>query len=146
MTMPALGSPEALAIGEADCPFCALFRGDDAPPPGRQAIAIPDGFPLNPGHHLVIPRRHEADFFALTPAEMAAVMSLVSETRTRIERDHRPDGFNVGVNVGHAGGQTIGHVHVHVIPRFEGDVADPRGGVRWLIPDRAVYWESGSDR
>jgi len=107
------------------------------------ALAIPDGYPLSKGHVLVIPRRHIADLFDLEAEEQAAVWVLVAGVREVVQRSHRPAGFNIGVNVGAAAGQTVAHVHVHVIPRYLGDVPDPRGGVRWVLPDRADYW---SDR
>jgi diadenosine tetraphosphate (Ap4A) HIT family hydrolase len=105
------------------------------------AVAIADAFPLSPGHHLVITRRHEADFFALDREEIMAIVDLVASVREHIAARFEPDGFNVGVNVGEAGGQTIPHVHVHLIPRYYGDVVDPRGGIRQLIPSRAAYWD-----
>jgi len=104
------------------------------------AVALSDAFPLNPGHTLVIPRRHEAAFFDLREAEQTDVWNLVTVMVDRLARDVAPDGFNVGINVGEAAGQTVPHAHVHVIPRHNGDVDDPRGGVRWVIPDRADYW------
>ncbi len=108
------------------------------------AAAFPDGFPLTPGHTLVVPRRHEPDYFALTHDEQTAVWNLVNAMRDRLASEHRPGGFNLGVNVGVAGGQTVGHAHIHLIPRYAGDVDDPRGGIRWIIPARARYWEQGA--
>jgi diadenosine tetraphosphate (Ap4A) HIT family hydrolase len=88
----------------------------------------------------VIPRRHEPDYFKLTEAELRAMWSLVDEVRVAIQQEHHPPGFNIGVNVGTAAGQTIEHAHIHVIPRYQGDVEDPRGGIRWVLPDKAPYW------
>jgi len=124
-----------------DCPFCSRIASDPSLQQGGAVVAIPDGFPLNPGHTLVVPRRHVADLFALSPEEQADVWRLVAIVRERLLAEHRPDGFNIGLNMGEAGGQTVGHAHVHVIPRFRGDVPDPRGGVRWVIPARAAYWK-----
>jgi diadenosine tetraphosphate (Ap4A) HIT family hydrolase len=107
------------------------------------AAAFADGFPLTPGHTLIVPRRHEPDFLALGSAEQAAIWELVPEVCRHIEARHRPDGYNLGVNVGEVAGQTIGHAHLHVIPRYRGDVEDPRGGIRWIIPGKARYWERG---
>jgi diadenosine tetraphosphate (Ap4A) HIT family hydrolase len=88
----------------------------------------------------LIPKRHVASWFDATAEEQAELMAGIELARREIARDHRPDGFNVGINVGAAAGQTVSHLHVHVIPRYTGDVADPRGGVRWVIPERADYW------
>ena len=88
----------------------------------------------------MVPVRHEADFFALSIAEQTDVLSLVSEVRAQLSETLQPDGFNIGINAGPAAGQTVGHAHVHVIPRFDGDVPDPRGGIRWVLPERAAYW------
>jgi diadenosine tetraphosphate (Ap4A) HIT family hydrolase len=125
------------------CTFCARIASESGLPTDGTAVALPDGFPLNPGHTLVIPRRHIADLFGLTAQEQADVWRLVAAVRYRIQDELRPDGFNVGVNVGAAAGQTVDHAHVHIIPRFRGDVPDPRGGVRWVLPARAAYWKAG---
>ena len=129
----------------SDCPFCKLIHEGKVLVDVDLAVAIADAFPLNPGHTLVLPRRHEPEFFGLTPGEMSAVLELARAVRDRIEAEHRPDGFNLGVNVGAAGGQTVPHAHLHVIPRFHGDVDDPRGGVRWILPARAPYWRSRAE-
>lgn len=126
------------------CVFCDRVASGDVMVASKLAAAFPDGFPLTPGHTLVVPRRHEADYFALTRDEQTAVWELVNAMRDRLAGEHRPGGFNLGVNVGAAGGQTVGHVHIHLIPRYAGDVDDPRGGIRWLIPARARYWEQGA--
>jgi diadenosine tetraphosphate (Ap4A) HIT family hydrolase len=89
----------------------------------------------------VVPVRHVVSIFDLQPDELADVWRLVGEVRAALAASHTPDGFTIGVNDGEAAGQTVGHAHVHVIPRRRGDVPDPRGGVRWVIPDRAPYWE-----
>jgi len=107
------------------------------------AVAFPDSFPLSQGHTLVIPRIHEADLFDLDAATRSSVWELVYTVQSHLVETLAPDGFNIGVNVRPAAGQTIPHAHVHVIPRNSGDVADPRGGVRWVIPDRAPYWDQG---
>jgi diadenosine tetraphosphate (Ap4A) HIT family hydrolase len=104
------------------------------------ALAIPDGFPVSPGHTLVVPRRHEQDLFRLPSGELQALWDLVRLVSGRLVAELKPDGINVGVNVGVAAGQTVDHAHVHVIPRWKGDVEDPRGGVRWVLPAKARYW------
>lgn len=122
------------------CPFCQRIAAGD-PLLGRElAVAFPDGFPLSPGHTLVIPRRHEADYFSLSDEEKVAVWRLVDEVRRVLDKGLHPDGYNIGLNAGAAAGQTVEHAHIHVIPRYRGDVADPRGGIRWIFPERARWW------
>jgi diadenosine tetraphosphate (Ap4A) HIT family hydrolase len=123
--------------------MCEHVTGSELVASNALAAAFVDGFPLTPGHTLIVPRRHESDFLALGPAEQAAIWALVPKVCLHIEAWGRPDGYNIGVNVGEAAGQTVGHAHLHVIPRYRGDVEDPRGGIRWIIPGRARYWEGG---
>lgn len=123
--------------------MCQHAGGDRLIASNALAAAFDDGFPLTPGHTLIVPRRHESDFLALSGAEQAAIWALVPEVCRRIEAQANPDGFNIGVNIGEAAGQTVGHAHLHIIPRYRGDVDDPRGGVRWIIPSKAKYWEDG---
>ncbi|ABN57417.1 histidine triad (HIT) protein [Methanoculleus marisnigri JR1] len=92
-----------------------------------------------PGHLLIIPYRHVADFFDATDAELAALLALVREAKTLLDDRFHPDGYNIGVNVRKAAGQTVMHLHLHVIPRYAGDVKDPRGGVRGAVPEKRVY-------
>jgi diadenosine tetraphosphate (Ap4A) HIT family hydrolase len=122
-----------------DCPFCRPEKGRILLE-SELAAAIPDGFAVTEGHTLVLPRRHVASIFDLTEQEQAAVWRLVAQVRAMLLAELSPDGFNIGLNDGPAAGQTVMHAHVHIIPRRAGDVADPRGGVRWVIPDKAVYW------
>jgi diadenosine tetraphosphate (Ap4A) HIT family hydrolase len=122
------------------CPFCKKIELHQFLVENDLAVAFFDGFPLSPGHALVIPRRHERDYFQLIEAEESAIWSTVRVVRAKLESSHTPQGYNIGVNVGGAGGQTVDHVHVHVIPRYVGDVDDPRGGIRWMIPAKARYW------
>lgn len=121
------------------CPFCDVDQtrliGES-----RLAFAIRDGFPVSEGHTLIIPRRHIASFFDVTSAERSALFELLDAARSELVKDFAPAGFNIGINDGSAAGQTVPHLHIHLIPRFEGDVADPRGGVRWIIPALADYW------
>jgi diadenosine tetraphosphate (Ap4A) HIT family hydrolase len=102
-------------------------------------VALLDGYPVSPGHTLVVPVRHVSDFFELTTAEVASVAELVSAMKERLDRGYAPDGYNVGVNVGTAAGQTVFHVHIHLIPRYAHDVPDPVGGVRNVIPGCGRY-------
>lgn len=121
------------------CPFCQ-------PDPSRMwlatdlAIVLWDAFPVTEGHTLVVPRQHVASIYELTSGDQAALWTLVAKARNRLSEDLAPHGFNIGLNDGEAAGQTILHAHIHIVPRRDGDVADPRGGVRWIIPDKARYW------
>jgi diadenosine tetraphosphate (Ap4A) HIT family hydrolase len=131
-----------------ECPFCQP-AGNELVDHGPLALAIKDNYPSSPGHTLIVPRRHVPDFFALTPAEQQGIRDLLFRAQQRIDQELRPSGYNIGVNVGQAGGQTVGHVHIHLIPRFPGDSGASRpdgakGGVRWVLPDSAPYWNNGS--
>lgn len=123
------------------CIFCSRLADGNTVAENGLAVAFEDAFPLNPGHCLVVPRRHEPDFLALAPEEQTAMWALVEQVRRYIEAGWRPDGYTIGVNCGEAAGQTVAHAHLHVIPRHHGDVADPRGGIRGIIPEKARYWE-----
>lgn len=103
------------------------------------AYSARDSYPTSPGHTLVIPRRHVASFFELTAEEVATCMDLIKEEKRLIDAEFKPDGYNIGVNVGQAAGQSIFHVHIHLIPRYQGDVETPQGGVRHVIPKKAHY-------
>jgi diadenosine tetraphosphate (Ap4A) HIT family hydrolase len=105
------------------------------------AIALRDDYPVTPGHCLIIPKRHIASFFEATKEEHVSMLDLLSEMRQILLKDQRPNGFNVGINDGAAAGQTVMHLHIHLIPRYAGDTTDPRGGVRWIFPDKAAYWK-----
>lgn len=100
-----------------------------------------DSYPVSLGHALIIPRRHVPSLFDATATERAEILSLADEARQILVERHSPDGFNLGINDGAAAGQSVPHLHVHLIPRYRGDVPDPRGGVRWIIRDRAMYWD-----
>lgn len=121
------------------CPFCTL---DERAIVAEHALAFAfrDRYPVSPGHTLVVTRRHVPDYFACSPDERAALLALVERVKAQLDGELGPDGYNVGFNAGEAAGQTVMHVHVHVIPRFRGDRADPRGGIRWIIPEKADYW------
>ncbi len=118
------------------CPFCEmkdyLFENEDA-------FAIFDKYPVNKGHVLIIPKRHVSDYFETTDAERVAIENLLFICRDHLIKNFSPDGFNVGMNCGGAAGQTVFHAHVHLIPRNAGDMDDPRGGVRGVIPNKQKY-------
>ena len=122
------------------CPFCE-------PDPFRiihqdaSIVCLWDGFPVTAGHALIMPRRHVATWFDASRAEQIDLLDGIEIARREIESRYSPDGFNIGINLGEAAGQTIPHLHIHVIPRYRGDVPDPRGGVRYVIPEKANYLE-----
>jgi diadenosine tetraphosphate (Ap4A) HIT family hydrolase len=124
------------------CPFCSLTE-DRIAQDSEHAVVIRDAFPISPGHTLIIPRRHVASFFEITDTERTDLMSLLAAARDELERRFHPAGYNVGINDGAAAGQTVPHLHIHLIPRYTGDAVDPRGGVRWVLPDKAAYWDKG---
>jgi diadenosine tetraphosphate (Ap4A) HIT family hydrolase len=120
------------------CIFCEISK-DRIIIENELAYAIYDGFPVSPGHCLIIPKRHFPDFFNSTKEEKTALFDLLEFIKEKIEQQFHPDGFNIGVNVGAVSGQTVMHLHIHLIPRYRGDVADPRGGVRGVIPEKQKY-------
>lgn len=124
----------------SNCPFCGSVAAGDVVEANAHAVVFADGYPVVAGHTLVVPRRHVASVFDLAVEEYAALWALVAEVRARLAAGTGAGGFTIGVNDGEAAGQTVGHAHVHVIPRRAGDVNDPRGGVRWVLPDRAACW------
>jgi diadenosine tetraphosphate (Ap4A) HIT family hydrolase len=121
------------------CPFCTLpeSRVIDRTPLG---LVIRDGFPISPGHTLIIPMRHVGSFFELEAAERSELLDLLDRSKVGLDREFSPQGYNIGINDGLSAGQTVPHLHIHLIPRYRGDRSDPRGGVRWIIPEKADYW------
>jgi len=122
-----------------DCVFCNLESGKELITETATAVAFLDSYPVNPGHTLIIPKRHVDDYFELTIHEQRALWLVVNRCKKLIQKRFHPDGFNVGINVGEAAGQSIFHVHIHLIPRYKGDVENPRGGVRGVIKEKQVY-------
>lgn len=122
-----------------DCLFCQL-EPDKLLFSNELTFAITDRFPVSPGHCLIVPKRHIPSLFVTTEEERAALWELVKQTRKYLVTKYQPDGFNIGVNDGVAAGQTVMHLHIHIIPRYTGDNADPRSGIRWVMPEKAPYW------
>jgi diadenosine tetraphosphate (Ap4A) HIT family hydrolase len=121
------------------CPFCNPIA-DEIVVRNDLCYARWDKYPVSQGHLLVIPFRHTPDFFSMTDAERRATVDLIGECKKIIEETSpTPDGYNIGFNVGEAGGQTVMHCHCHVIPRYAGDVENPRGGVRGVVPGKRGY-------
>ena len=122
-----------------NCVFCNLPSARIAAQ-NELALLFDDAYPVSLGHCLVIPRRHVGSWFEIEPVEQIAMLQLLAIARQRVETIHQPSSYNIGINDGPAAGQTVPHLHMHLIPRYTGDQKDPRGGVRWLIPEKAKYW------
>ena len=120
------------------CLFCSL-EPDRIISESDYTVTIRDGFPVSQGHTLIIPKRHVATFFELKAIEKAAILQALDEAKDALDKAYSPDGYNIGINCGIPAGQTIMHLHVHVIPRYKGDIEDPTGGVRGVIPERMNY-------
>lgn len=119
-----------------NCLFCDkkeyVFEND-------LAYAIFDGFPVSEGHMLIIPKRHVVDYFSLTDEELLALKSLSNICKEYLDKEYHPDGYNIGFNCGFFAGQSIMHCHMHIIPRYNGDVINPKGGIRHIIPGKGNY-------
>jgi diadenosine tetraphosphate (Ap4A) HIT family hydrolase len=122
-----------------NCFFCSLdpARIIDSNDLG---MVLRDDFPISPGHTLVVPKRHVRSFFDLGSEERQALMELLEAAKLVLDAEYRPAAYNIGINDGPLAGQSVPHVHIHLIPRYQGDREDPRGGVRWILPEKADYW------
>jgi len=121
------------------CPFCTLKESRirfESP----LAVGVDDAYPVAHGHTLIVPRRHVGSYFELSQAERQAMNELLDRAYSDLNERLRPDAYTIGINDGPAAGQSIPHVHIHLIPRYRGDRDNPRGGVRWVLPDKADYW------
>jgi diadenosine tetraphosphate (Ap4A) HIT family hydrolase len=119
-----------------NCPFCGE---PEIIIENELAFTSWDSYPVNTGHCLITPRRHIAEYFQATAEEKVALWALVDEMKAIIDKEYKPDGYNIGVNIGTAAGQSVPHIHIHMIPRYWGDVENPKGGVRGVIPHRQKY-------
>lgn len=124
------------------CLFCDIYENQKNKiiAESSLAFAIYDAFPVNEGHILVIPKRHFDSFFDATEQEINEIYGLLNKCKAILDNKYQPTGYNVGANIGYDGGQTIVHLHVHLIPRYKGDVENPKGGIRRLKP-QLVYYE-----
>jgi len=122
-----------------ECPFCNSDIERELIVESATAYAIYDKFPVNDGHALIIPKKHCEDYFDLTFKEQAACIFMLNKVKEIVSAKFSPDGFNIGINIGEKAGQTVHHVHIHLIPRYNGDIEDPRGGVRGVIPNKQKY-------
>ena len=128
-----------------DCFFCKTVNNNDFELENELAIARFDDFPVNNGHLEIIPKRHVSDWWNTTQGERIAIFNLLDEAKKMIDDKYKPDGYNIGMNLGEKAGQSVMHLHVHLIPRYNGDVKNPRGGVRGIIPEKQNYWEGKNE-
>ena len=123
-----------------ECVFCEQFIPNRNPLfENKLAIAYFDEFPVSKGHTLIITKRHATTFFDITNEEQIAIIELLNKCKKYIDKKYHPDGYNVGLNCGESAGQSVMHIHMHLIPRYNGDVENPRGGVRGVIPNKKNY-------
>ena len=122
------------------CPFCTQDTSRIILT-NYHALACYDFYPVSLGHTLIIPKRHIASFFDVTRKEQTALLELLTDMKLLLQNERNPNGFNIGINDGAAAGQTVMHLHIHLIPRYTDDTDDPRGGVRWIFPNKAKYWQ-----
>ncbi|MCK4864488.1 MAG: HIT family protein [Gammaproteobacteria bacterium] len=121
-----------------ECIFCT-FRDERFIGECEHTLTFIDTYPATPGHTLVVTKRHFASFFEATEDELLAIGKAIQKAKVILDKEFSPDGYNIGINVGEAAGQSVHHLHVHVMPRYKGDVEDPRGGVRWILKNKANY-------
>jgi len=121
-----------------NCIFCEIEKSR-IKLENETAYAIFDLFPVSKGHMLIMPKKHIPDYFESEPSDREGLWKLVEECKKFLDEQFKPDGYNIGINCGEAAGQTVMHMHIHLIPRYIGDVENPRGGVRGVIPDKRIY-------
>lgn len=124
---------------KSTCPFCNIDSQRELIVESPNAFSVYDRFPVSKGHALIVPKRHCPDYFELTPDEQTDCWGMVNTVKQILVQKYNPDGFNIGINVNAVAGQTIPHVHIHLIPRYRGDIKDPEGGVRGVIPEKRNY-------
>lgn len=121
------------------CPFCKEFEEDRILYQDSSWIAVYDAYPVSKGHVLLISKRHVKTYFDLNYVELASVGVTIGVIKLILDKKFKPNGYNIGINCGESAGQTVPHCHIHIIPRYDGDVEDPRGGVRSVIPNKKLY-------
>ena len=121
------------------CPFCTISHDREIIYKNTSCLAFYDGYPVSPGHALIIPKRHVASYFDLTDDELKDMNAALLCVKRKVDERYHPDGYNIGVNVGEYAGQSVFHCHIHLIPRYKGDVLNPKGGVRGVIPGKQDY-------
>ena len=122
-----------------NCKFCELFNEKKFDLENELAFAFWDANPVSKGHIIIMTKRHVKDFFETTKEEKNAIFQLIDKAKSIIDEKYKPTGYNIGMNCGVSAGQTVMHIHVHLIPRYDGDVENPRGGVRGVIPEKKDY-------
>ena len=122
-----------------ECKFCEFFKEKKFDLENELAFAFWDANPVSKGHIIVMTKRHVRDFFETTREERCAIFELIYKAKNIIDEKYKPTGYNIGMNCGVSAGQTVMHIHVHLIPRYDGDVENPRGGVRGVIPEKKDY-------
>ena len=122
-----------------DCPFCNIKDNVNVIYQDSSWIAVYDNYPVSKGHVLLIPKRHIKTYFELNYVELASVGVNIGIIKRILDKKFKPTGYNIGINCGESAGQTVPHCHIHIIPRYDGDVEDPRGGVRGCIPEKMKY-------
>lgn len=122
-----------------ECKFCKLYKERKIDLENELAFAFWDENPVSKGHIIFITKRHIKDFFETTEEERIALFKLIDEAKNIIDKKYKPSGYNIGMNCGISAGQTVMHIHIHLIPRYDGDVENPRGGIRGVIPDKKDY-------
>lgn len=127
------------AVPDEGCRFCVSKPDRRLIVEGRYGFAAYDRHPASEGHFLVIPYRHFASYFDIENEELVDLWGLVARAKAIVHERYHPDGYNIGINVGKWAGQSISHLHIHVIPRYKGDVENPKGGVRGVIPHKKLY-------
>jgi diadenosine tetraphosphate (Ap4A) HIT family hydrolase len=138
---------------EKHCPFCEITQASSPPrviSQNEHAFVIRDGYPVTPGHSLIIPKRHVGSYFEASESEKQCLLALLDLAKLQLDGEFKPAAYNIGINDGAAAGQTVPHCHIHLIPRYDQDSPygagnkDPRGGVRWVVPEKADYWSNRS--
>jgi diadenosine tetraphosphate (Ap4A) HIT family hydrolase len=129
------------------CPFCEIAAYQNHSriiTQNQHAFVIRDGFPVSDGHTLIIPKQHIGSYFDLSADQKQAMQTLLEISKGELDKQHNPPAYNIGINDGTAAGQTVPHCHMHLIPRYKEPDKDPRGGVRWVVPEKADYWSGRS--
>ena len=139
-SLHANGTPDTNDTDATSCIFCDIDK-QTAVAYSEKCVAVYDKNPLSIGHALIVPRRHVKSASELSRTDLKALWMFVHDVQDKLTKRYSSAGFTVGLNDGEKAGQTVDHAHVHLIPRYDGDVRDPRGGIRWVLPQRARYWD-----